>query len=374
MSSEVLANRPTGPGFRSPAKERGGMTAQMGLLQRDTRRFPAYIFLFMVLAAAMTSAISARADEPLRMNEIQVIATHNSYHQRPSDAALSLATRVSDNAKAWDYSHAPLDVQLDRGVRSFELDIHYMKDGYGVFHVPHIDYGSTCPRLLECFSTVQAWSSAHPGHVPIIFLLENKNEGIALDPANILPIDAPGLDRLDEEIRSVFPPDQLITPDDVRGDSPTLEAAVLERGWPALDVVRGRVMIVLHERGATRDLYTAGRPSLEGRAMFVRSDEGRPDAAFLIVDYPRVEVIQRLVSKGYMVRTRADSSLRYGDTQRRDAAFASGAQVVSTDFPPGEAHEDTGYMVVFPSGPIRCNPVNAPGDCTPAALEPCPAE
>jgi len=314
--------------------------------------------------------LGAAAEEPIRMNQIQVVATHNSYHQRPSDFVLSVALAVTDGARAWDYSHAPLDLQLDWGVRSFELDIHHKADGFAVFHAPYIDEGSSCPTLIECLDTVRAWSLAHPRHVPIIFLLEIKDEAIALDP-RILPIDAGALDKLDAEIRSVFAPHELIAPDDVRGDAATLEAAVLERGWPALDDVRGRVMFVLHEIGATRDLYTSGRPSLEGRAMFIRSQEGRDDAAFLIVDYPRVNAIQRLVSKGYMVRTRADAGLRV-DADRRDAALESGAHVVTTDFPPRRPHEETGYTVEFADGPVRRNPVTAPPACRVAALEPGP--
>lgn len=315
----------------------------------------------LVSAAQVPAKLSLEPlPDALRMNQIQVVGTHNSYHVRPSDAALSLYTKIVGGAEAWDYSHAPLDVQLDRGVRSFELDIHNQEGGYGVFHAPYVDYGSTCERFVQCLETVKAWSDAHPKHVPISFLLEIKDEGYVLDPRNIKPPDAAALDRLDAEVRSVFPEDRLVTPDLVRGDAPSLEAAVRERGWPELGAVRGRVMFVLHERGETRRLYTEGRPSLEGRAMFVRSDEGRPDAAVLIVDRPDIAKIQRLVSKGYFVRTRADAGLRVRGTDRREAALASGAHIVSTDFPPGEPHLESGYTVALEHGaPARSNPVNA---------------
>lgn len=319
------------------------------------------ICVLLAIASEASAQLSmVPSPDALRMNQIQVVGTHNSYHVRPSDAALSLYTKIVGEAEAWDYSHAPLDVQLDRGVRSFELDLHNKEGGYGVFHAPYVDYGSTCERFVQCLETVKAWSDAHPKHVPISFLLEIKDEGYVLDPQNIKPPDAAALDRLDAEVRSVFPEDRLVTPDLVRGDVPTLEAAVRERGWPELDAVRGRVMFVLHERGETRRLYTEGRPSLEGRAMFVRSDEGRPDAAVLIVDGPDIAKIQRLVSEGYFVRTRADAGLHVRGTDRRDAALASGAHIVSTDFPPGEPHPESGYTVALEHGaPARSNPVNA---------------
>jgi hypothetical protein len=73
-----------------------------------------------------------------------------------------------------------------------------------------------------------------------------------------------------------------------------------------------------------------------------------------------------LVEQGYMVRTRADADTeqaRSGDTSRRDAALASGAQFISTDYPvPNPEFSD--YQVTIPGGGIaRCNPVNAPDSC-----------
>jgi hypothetical protein len=51
------------------------------------------------------------------------------------------------------------------------------------------------------------------------------------------------------------------------------------------------------------------------------------------------------------------------DTRRRDAMMASGAQLLSTDFPRNEA-ADTGYVVQFGSdASVRCNPVLISADC-----------
>jgi hypothetical protein len=66
------------------------------------------------------------------------------------------------------------------------------------------------------------------------------------------------------------------------------------------------------------------------------------------------------VRKGYLVRTRTDADLvqaRSGDVTQRDAALASGAQLLSTDFPFNERARWTGYSVRFPEGGIaRCDP------------------
>ncbi|HEV8067173.1 MAG TPA: Ca2+-dependent phosphoinositide-specific phospholipase C [Planctomycetaceae bacterium] len=294
--------------------------------------------------------------EQVRINQLQFIGTHNSYHVR--DPA-----KPNKNFPDWNYSHAPLDVELERGVRSFELDLQYRKGEFQVFHVATLDEGSTCRTLKEGLETVRKWSDAHPRHLPISFLFELKQEGPRFDSTITIP-DRAALDQLDGVLRSVFPPERTITPDDVRGSAATLREAVQKSGWPTLAAARGKVFYILHDEKIERELYTRDHPSLRGRVMFVRSDESREDAAALVMDNPRDKDIPRLVKAGYFIRTRADSGLRTKGPRplaRRDAAFASGAQIVSTDFPSGEAQNATGFVVEFEhAAPARINPINGP--------------
>jgi hypothetical protein len=101
------------------------------------------------------------------------------------------------------------------------------------------------------------------------------------------------------------------------------------------------------------------------------------------MDDPRDANIPRLVKAGYFIRTRADSGLKTKGPRpvaRRTAALASGAQIVSTDFPPGEAQAQTGFVVEFkqtagrvdpgPAAPGRVNPVNGPETLRGQALDP----
>jgi len=317
----------------------------------------AFSLATLASVCSISQAQSAEPDsiEKLPINQLQFIGTHNSYHIREPGAP----KRVAE----WNYSHAPLEVQLDRGVRSFELDLHSKAGEFEVFHVPLLDEGTTCRKLGDALERVRAWSQAHPRHVPISFLFELKKEGPKLDK-NVKPIDLAALDHLDEVLRAAFPPERLITPDDVRGDASALRDAVTSRGWPTLEQARGHVFFILHDNAEQREVYTAGRPSLQGRAMFVRSDPSRPDAATLILDNPRDPKISQLCQAGYFIRTRADSDLGANfqrNVARRNTAFASGAHILSTDFPSGEAQPDTGYSVEFEnSSPARVNPVNAP--------------
>jgi hypothetical protein len=312
-----------------------------------------------IIASGLTLdvVISAHAAEPaaidaLRINQLQYIGTHNSYHVR----------KQASSRPEWNYSHAPLDVQLDRGVRSFELDLHYKNGDFEVFHVPIVDEGTTCRRLSDALATVRKWSEAHPRHVPISFLFELKKEGPQLDSRIRLP-DAAALDQLDRVLREGASTDRIITPDEVRGSAATLREAIEKTGWPTLAASRGKVLFILHDDGAMRDLYTKDHPSLRGRVMFVRSDERRDDGAALVLDNPRSPDIARLAKAGYFIRTRADSDLLKDPSRaqaRRDAALASGAHILSTDFPPGEPHE-SGYVVEFAgAAPARANPLNAP--------------
>ena len=76
------------------------------------------------------------------------------------------------------------------------------------------------------------------------------------------------------------------------------------------------------------------------------------------------------------MRTRADADNVEpfaGDTSVRDAAFASGAQFVSTDYPEavtGVPMTGPPYVVEIPGGtPSRCNPVTAPAECASTDIE-----
>jgi hypothetical protein len=107
--------------------------------------------------------------------------------------------------------------------------------------------------------------------------------GEQLSGAHIIPwADANLLDSLDKEIRSVFNPKQLITPDDIRRPGLTLEQSVLQHGWPNLDSARGRVMFLMDNGPSdpVNKMYLDGKPNLEGRVIFTNSAPGKADCAF----------------------------------------------------------------------------------------------
>nr|WP_181098603.1 phosphatidylinositol-specific phospholipase C1-like protein [Xanthomonas arboricola] len=347
----------------------------------------------------MLAGVTAHAAP--RLTDLQYIGSHNSYHAGFAPSEATLLQRLSPELfAALDYRHPPLRQQLDDGVRQLELDVFadanggryahpaivaqiaqaglppappsapagvMSKPGFKVMHVQDVDQRSTCQPLIACLQEVRAWSKQHPGHVPIFILLETKQAPVQLAFPTVQPepFDPVAMDALDAELRSVFRPGEYLSPDQVRGNAATLNAAVRAHGWPALDQARGKVVFLLDQRAAGAS-YLPGHPSLRGRVCFTNAVPGQDDAAFTELNDGPAETITQLVKAGYLVRTRTDADLKEAlrhDTTRRDRMLASGAQLLSTDFP---AHEPTGngYVVRFEGDAVaRCNPQLAQAHC-----------
>lgn len=348
--------------------------------------------------------------DSLRINQIQIIASHNSYHLKTDSAVFVFLERLDSlgalpaqyDPVGIDYWHLPLAEQMGNyNVRGLELDIYndpqgghfYNRAGYTfsgrlaeshipelnepgfkIIHIPDFDFNTTNYSFKSALQDVRNWSLAHPNHLPIFINIETKEDAVSdvLSISNLvvpIPFDADAADKLDEEIKSVFGEglDKVITPDDIRGNYATLEAAALAGNWPKLAEARGKVVFILE--GAAENEYKAGYPSLQGRAAFVYSNPGTPEAAFVILNSPvgSFNQIQQRVGQGYIVRTRADSNTdeaRSGDYTNMHAAFNSWAQIVSTDYyrPDPRAGDGTwtDFTVRFSGGELaRINGISA---------------
>lgn len=357
---------------------------------------------------------SARSevDNRLRLDQIQVIGTHNSFHVAAAGREHQLLVEL-DAAQAAQrtYSHPKLSRQLDaQKIRQIELDVFadargglYAKPslrrqaglapyvdrvpamaapGTKVLHEQDVDYHSVCPVFVDCLREVKRWSDVHRQHVPIAINIQFRDGPLIFEvPDQAVPErwTTVAMDRLDAEIRTVFGPSDLITPDDVRGSHPSLEAAVLDHAWPTLGASRGKVMFLMINAEPYRSIYLTGHDGLADRVLFTNAQPGQPDASYVGVDDPSggAARIADLVRKGYLVRTRSDEPDRQGrtgDTTERDAALASGAQWISTDYPGAagaKAQYGTDYRVELPGfRAARCNPVTAPPSCRDAVVEP----
>ncbi len=363
--------------------------------------------ILTLAVAASCAALSGRpADglaDSLRINQIQAVGTHNSYKLAIAPEMMKLiADRSADTALTLDYSHRSLAEQLDAGARQVELDPVYDPDGaFGdplgarmlaqqgvdvpvsdravmakpgikVLHVADIDYRSSCLTLIDCLTQVKAWSDKHRDHTPILIMINPKHTPLSWPGATpVKPFGRQALDQMDADILFVFARERIVTPDEVRGSHATLREGATSGGWPTLADARGRVMFVIDDAPQRWGPYADGHPSLKGRVAFVNAHNApdAPEAAIFVSNEPIADfsLMQQRVAAGFIVRTRADADTREartGDTTRREKAFASGAQYVTTDYIWPDPRFGTGFTVKLPGdAAARCNPVSAPAGC-----------
>ena len=331
-------------------------------------------------------------DANMRINQLQFVGTAESYKLAPSDAMLSLIRMGGrKDAEALDFSEPLLTDQLDAGARSLEFDVAYdpkgglfknpagasmagelldpayvdamSKPGFKVIHVLDVDFHSSCAAFKDCLTEVAAWSRAHKNHLPILITLHANDSKTPMPGAtHPVPFDAAAFADLDSEIHAVFQPDELITPDRVKSGHASLREAVQAGAWPKLGEARGKVIFLLDDKAEKTDLYAGAAQSLDGRPMFIAAHEDSPLASFICVDDPLKDQarISSDVESGFIVKTRADADTREArenKTERRDAAIASGAQIVATDFLMPDKKIGT-YQVTFAATggrPVQCD-------------------
>jgi len=306
--------------------------------------------------SSSTGTGSTGAASELTLEHMQVKGTHNSYHQKP----------LVPFDKSHDYSHAPLDEQLDsQGVRAFELDVHKGPGGFEVYHITVIDAVSSCDTFGGCLGTIKGWSDAHPQHLPITVWIEIKDQtgGSAIGPSD-----------LDDLVRGVFPADKLLTPDDIQGAHPSVHDALASDGWPTIDSVRGQVLFVLlNVDDAHASDYTANYTTLAGRAMFARVTPQQfalPWAAIAKLGASDAADIAAAHAARLLVATNVCGAGEVDDAcfATLDTAKSAGIHMLKDDFP-AEIANKTYWLDLADGNPARCNPVTAPPECSSIALE-----
>jgi hypothetical protein len=377
MDAPAVAQKQAAPGQVLDGAERRDTVLRDGrqYVRSVTRRWLLTLAALALSAAACADAEDAPIADVVRLNEIQVLGSHNSYHGPVTPAILDLVTQFDEpTGTGLDYSHPSIGEQLeDEGARQLELDVWADPDGglyadrrgneligapvasgepvldepgFKVLHAADIDFNSTCLTFVACLEEVKAWSDDHPTHLPIMILVEAKYTPTP-DPVNLGFVDPPDFTpelftALDDEIRTVFDADHMILP-----------AEHADGGWPTLDDARGKVLFALDNDDLT-DVY-GGEILFTARTGFAKLNDPIGDA----------DRIAAALARGDLVRTRADAETiqsRENDPTQRDAALASGAQFVSSDYLVADTRFSD-YVVALPSGAVaRCNPVVAP-DC-----------
>ena len=261
---------------------------------------------------------SALGDD-LSFESVQMLGTHNSYHLRPQEITIP----------DWSYDHSTFTTQLQMGIRQIEIDLHLNAEGhFDIYHIPRVDQHSSCPTLIECTEELMAWSNLNPRHLPLVILIELKDE---FDQIKITDYD-----HLDQRLLDLWGRERIFTPGDLKGDFESVRRSLELQGWPTLGRLRGHVMFVLLDNSEHRDAYLADDPLLERRVIFARGGEGESFGAILEIGDPRgdQELIQRARMGHYLIRASADQANQMTEEreEQRRAALISGAHWLNTDF------------------------------------------
>lgn len=354
--------------------------------------------LFALLSVELAPPTPEQPDlGTLRLNQVQVIGTHNSYKAAIQPELFEIMLAHDPGSAGLDYAHPPIPEQLDLGVRNLELDLyndpkggHYRRPlghvilqgvgvaplpfnidgemdepGFKVMHDCNFDFRSNELSFERTLEDLRDWSASNPDHLPV-FVTMNLKGGRSPAPGGVAAVewDTPAMRELDRVLVETLGEDKLITPDLVRRGYPTLLQAIEGDGWPAIDELRGRFLFVVDHGGAIRDMYVDQNEAMAGRPMFTSGPEGSSYGVVHIINEPieQAERITRLVRAGHIVRTRADAGtreMRANDRTRFEAAMKSGAQVITTDYPTPDDRHNAQYRVVFEDGTYaRVNPVS----------------
>lgn len=287
-------------------------------------------------------------DDMIHLNDIQMIASHNSYKKRgPALGRFFVGLGDSfEEARAMKYEYKNLTEQLENGIRSFELDVRYRNKNFELTHVPLVDSSSQAVSFEMLLEEVYLFSSNQDQHMPIIILLEIKNDWMVLDPR---------LEEMDEEAFIAFDnlikeqmKDHLFRPSDMLTGDDILKDIIVNQGWPSIPELLNKVMFVMHP-GSYDQLYYDIDQSLASQSMFIGSyysEDIQNYASFFVQNEVDKDIIGALVDQNYMVRTRMDTHLVFEESRYLDA-IDSGAQILTTDLSIGRAdldHADFIYL------------------------------
>lgn len=328
----------------------------------------------VLLFCLFTLRVFSQYNDSTRLNEIRILASHNSYKKYPNPKVLRFLSRFkkqlgpSNDPIQLDYGHLPLSRQFDEyGVRGIEIDINYdpkgglyskrklnlfipgirqrIKDermeepGFIVLHIADVDYETNYLTLKDVLIELKKWSNNHPDHSPLFVNIEAKGNNPGdeskflrkLGFRKAIPFDSLAYEKLDEEIFSVLSTENIFSPRDLKGTYSSIHNRLQKENWPFLQECLGKIIFILE--GSNKHLY---RQNNFVRPMFVYGNPNDVNTAFVLQNDPigkELEILE--MTKKFIVRTRSDAGTieaRKNDYTRFHSAWKSGAQIISTDY------------------------------------------
>ncbi len=288
----------------------------------------------------------------IKYNEMRFLSTHNSYKADMNNSFKWIKNNLLDPLgidwlDKFRLSYEPLSEQLNNGVRSLELDVITKWSGtersFVCCHIPYFDMNSNCFDFELALKEVKLWSDNNPGHMPISIIVEPK---LSTTPYQGLPIfTLSAANQLDGIVSEIFGT-SLFTPSDFLRDYDSFTEMRAADDWPTVKSMCGKVVVMLHDNAVTNQ-YAEQDTTLRSQSMLPMVDDNNADseyASVVVQNSPKkVELNKSFVEAGLIVRTRLDTNLVY-DEERFSCGLESGAQILTTDFPPRTLENGDEYV------------------------------
>ncbi|MFM7683295.1 MAG: Ca2+-dependent phosphoinositide-specific phospholipase C, partial [Bacteroidota bacterium] len=334
-----------------------------------------WMFRFFVLLFCLLSFQGvSQFHDSTRLNEIRVLASHNSYKKKPDSKVLRFLYRfkkqlgASNDPIQLDYGHLLLSEQFDKyGVRGIEIDINYdpkgglyskrklnlfvpgirqrVKDkrmnepGFKVLHIADVDYETNYLTFKDVLNELKKWSENHPNHTPLFVNIEAKGSNPGdeskflrkLGFKKAIQFDSLAYQELDQELFSVLSQSTIFSPSNLKGNYSSIQRRIESENWPRVSDCLGKIIFILE--GNNEQIY---RQNPYQHPMFVYGNSTNEHTAFVLRNDPignENEILE--LTKNFIVRTRSDAGTieaRNNDYTRFNSAWKSGAQIISTDY------------------------------------------
>ena len=342
----------------------------LSLLKVPKYKMKSVLFLFVAFSAFM---LPNTVYNQTPLNEVRIVASHNSYKKAPHKKVLRFLKRFKkrlgpeNDPIQIDYGHEPLSVQLDSfQVRGFEFDIYndpkgghfrkralnrfilgqavrskdkdYKIPGFKLMHIPDVDFQTNYVLFKNALEEIEQWSNAHPNHSTIFINIECKNaspgnESKALRRLGFkrcVPFDSVAFRAIDKEILSSISEKKLFTPKHLQNGFASIHERLDSLGWPTAQEMRNKIIFILDGWAKEYNAYSSEH------LLFHYGDPANENTAFVIQNDPfgKEDYINSLTKK-FIVRSRADAGTyesRNNDYMRLKAVLRSGSQIISTDY------------------------------------------
>lgn len=327
------------------------------------------VCIFSLQIIGLSSLYAQQYMDSTPMNQIKVLASHNSYKVAPTARTMKFIEKFKrflgeDNQPfQLAYSHVSLRDQFSKfNIRGIELDVyndpeggHFFKHklnffipkqkikdaayeamkkpGFKIIHIPDIDYQTHYLTLESALLELNGWSMENPSHAPIFVNIELKSRAMG-DESKILnwlgfpkaiPFTSQAFHQMDSLFKSTLK--TLYSPSAFIHGEASMQERLKNQGWPLLQDIRGRIFVIIQGKGSDQ-FPTFG-------SAFKYGNEQDSNCIFLLRDNPKDVNVLQMLSERFMIRTRTDAGTieaRKNDFSRLKEALQSKAQILSTDY------------------------------------------